>query len=48
MEIRGAYHIQNYQPGGNLVHKHKTIKFDERENEPLQSISTSAEEAKKS
>ena len=47
MEIRGAYHIKN-QPGGNLVYKHKSIKFDEWENEPPQSISKSAEEAKKS
>ena len=48
MEIRGAYHLQKNQPGGNFVHKHKTIQFDEWENEPPQSISKSAEEAKKS
>ena len=49
MEIRGALiPFTKNQPGGNLVHKHKTIQFDEWENEPPQSISKSAEEAKKS
>ena len=44
MEIRGdLIPFTKNQPGGNLVHKHKS------ENEPAQSISTSTEQlAKKS